>query len=102
MPYTPLAPRCWNTGRLLRTRRGALFLTNFLSNPAIVLDVLPSGAGVQQRLNHKHCSGPSFIAPANSLLTTAAGVSSSPAARGARLALNRRRGVEDASLHGMR
>src|SRR5215218_7268833 len=33
------------------------FLTNFLSNPAIVLAVLPSGAGVQQRLNHKHCSG---------------------------------------------
>src|SRR5215217_9256032 len=91
MPYTPLTPRRWNSSKFLRWRRGALFLipllstlvilgalsllgpdshnlprphflTNFLSNPAIVLAVLPSGAGVQQRLNHKHCSGPSLLA----------------------------------------
>ena len=50
--------------RRLRKRRGALFLIHFLSNLAILLGVLPSRAGVHQRLNHKHCSGPSFLRPA--------------------------------------
>src|SRR5215207_4184977 len=33
MPYTPLAPRRWNSSKFLRWRRGALCLTNFLPLP---------------------------------------------------------------------
>src|SRR5215212_7067756 len=33
MPYTPLAPRRWNSSKFLRWRRGAFCLTNFLPLP---------------------------------------------------------------------
>jgi hypothetical protein len=42
MPYTPLAPRRWNSSKFLRWRRGALCVTNFLPLPGSLTLMRPS------------------------------------------------------------
>src|SRR5215207_9008113 len=52
MPYTPLAPRRWNSSKFLRWRRGALCLTNFLPLPDSLTTSSSSSLVLTGRLLH--------------------------------------------------